>query len=353
MVMHIRSVLAALLLASLVLAQESGPPNFRLGVKVVVAPTVVMSKDGDYVNDLQPWNFQLTDNGKPQNIKVDVTYVPKSMVVAVQANAAAESELPKIRKIGSLLKPQMMGDQGEVAIVAFDSRVRVLQDFTSDTDKLELALHKLNAGSSLSCVNDAVEECARMLNRRPPERRRVLLLISETRDNGSKAKVRDAMTALEFDNVTVYSVNISHLMTLLTAKQMPPPPNPIPATAMPMPAGVPPTPENARQMYGNPTNSANFVPAFEEIFKEVKGIFVRDPVTVYTRFTGGRERSFLSQKDLENAISDIGNELHSEYLITYSPDNKEEAGFHDIAVSVDRPNVKVRTRPGYWVASQN
>ncbi len=180
----------------------------------------------------------------------------------------------------------------------------------------------------------------------------MLLLISETRDNGSQAKVREAMTDLEFDNVSVYSVNISRLATL-EAPQMPPRPNPIPATAMPLPAGVPPTPDNAAQMYGNPMNSGNFLPLFVEIFKDVRGLFVKNPVEVYTKFTGGKEHSFLSQKDLENAISDIGNELHSEYLITYSPNNKEEAGFHDIAVTVDRPNVKVRTRPGYWVAAQN
>jgi VWFA-related protein len=311
-----------------------------------------MTKDGEYVNGLQPWNFQLTDNGKAQDIRVDVTYVPKSLVVAIQANSSAEPVLPKIQKIGSLLKPLVMGDQGEVALVAFDSRVRVLQDFTSDTNKLEAALHALRPGSSLSCMNDAVVACARMLSKRPPDRRRVLLLISETRDNGSQTKVREAMTDLEFDNVSVYSVNISHLVTILEPQQMPPRPNPIPATAMPLPPGVPPTPDNAAQMYGNPMNSGNVIPLFVEIFKDVKGIFVKNPVEVYTKFTGGKEHSFINQRELENAVSDIGNELHSEYLITYSPNNKDEAGFHEIAVTVDRPNVKVRTRPGYWVAAQ-
>ncbi len=165
--MPIRSLATSLLLASLVLAQEPGTPVFRGGVKAVVAPTVVMTRDGDYVNGLQPWNFQLTDNGKPQDIKVDVTYVPKSLVVAIQANSSAESVLPKVQKIGPLFKALMTGDQGEVAIVAFDSRVRVLQDFTSDTDKLEQALHTLRPGSSLSCMTDAVVYSARMLSKRP------------------------------------------------------------------------------------------------------------------------------------------------------------------------------------------
>ena len=160
------------------------------------------------------------------------------------------------------------------------------------------------------------------------------------------------MTDLQFDNVTVYTVNINRVVTTLMAKEQAPRPSPIPATAQPLPAGVPPLPDYANQVYGNPKNSGNVIPAFVEIFKQVKGIFVDNPVEVYTKFTGGRETSFVSQRDLENAVAKIGDELHSEYLLTYTPNNKEEGGFHEIAVTVNRPEVRIRTRPGYWVASQ-
>jgi VWFA-related protein len=347
-----RSLVLLLLLAALTLGQESSGQIFRTGTDVVVAPTVVTTKAGDYINGLRQQDFQLTDNGKPQDIRVDVTYVPISLVVAIQANASAEPVLPKIQKIGSLFKGLLTGDQGEVALVAFDHRIQVLQDFTSDTDKVEQALQKLRPGSSSSCMTDAVVAAARMLKNRPKERRRVLLLISETRDKGSLGKVRDAMTDLQFDNVSVYSVNINRLVTTMLARPMPPRPSAIPATAHPLPAGVPPTPENAAQVYGNAGNSANFIPMFVEIFKQVKGIFVDNPVEVYTKYTGGKETSFVTQRDLERAISSIGDELHSEYLISYVPNNRQEGGFHDISVTVNRRDAKLRTRPGYWVASQ-
>jgi hypothetical protein len=35
-------------------------------------------------------------------------------------------------------------------------------------------------------------------------------------------------------------------------------------------------------------------------------------------------------------------------VLSYSPNNKDEPGFHNIKVSVDRPGLLVRTRPGYW-----
>ncbi|MGE5647249.1 MAG: VWA domain-containing protein [Acidobacteriota bacterium] len=348
-----RSFVVCLLAAGLVPAQDDSGQTFRTGINVVVAPAVVTNRQGDFIDGLQPQDFQLTDNGKIQDIKVDVTYVPISLVVAIQANASAEPVLSKIRKIGPLFKGLLTGDQGEVAIMAFDHRLQVLQDFTSDTDKVEEAMQKLRPGSSSSRMTDAVVAASRMLNSRPKDRRRVLLLISETRDNGSEAKVREALTDLQFRNVSVYSVNINRAVTTLLAKPQPPRPSGIPATARPLPAGVPPTPQAAEQVYGNAGNSANVVPLFVEIFKQVKGIFVDNPVEVYTKFTGGRETSFVSQKDLERAVATIGDELHSEYLITYAPNNRQEGGFHEIVVSVNRPGLNVRTRPGYWVAAQN
>jgi VWFA-related protein len=350
----IRPLIVGLATLSLAAPQETPQETFRATVNVVVAPTTVTARDGSYVAGLQPQDFRLTDNDKPQNIKVDVTWVPISLVVAIQANSNAEPVLGKIRKIGPLLQPLVVGDQGEVAILAFDHRMQVLQDFTSDSGRIEAALQKIKAGSSSSCMVDAVVTATNMLRRRPPDRRRVLLLISETRDNGSEAKVRQALTGLQFANINVYTVNINRLVDMLLAKPQPPRPDPIPYTARPLPAGVPPTPENAAQVWGNASNSANFMPLVFEIFKQVKAVFVDNPVEVFTKWTGGRERSFLSQHDLEDAIGDIGRELHSQYLISYTPNNKDEGGFHDIVVTVPgRPDVKIRTRPGYWIAASD
>ena len=348
-----RSILPALLLASLAAAQDNSSLVIRTGVKVVVAPTVVLGRHGEYINDLKSRDFQLTDNGKLQDIKVDVTYIPISLVVAIQANANAEPVLSAVRQIGPLLQGLVAGDQGEVAIVAFDHRIQTLQDFTTDTGRIKEALAKLRPGSSVGALNDAVIQSVRMLKTRPADRRRVLLLIAEARDYGSEAKVRDALTDLQFANVSVYSVNINQLVNSFRTKAQPPPPDRIPPTARTLPAGVAPSPDNARQLYGNPGNSADFVPAIADIFRATKSIFVKDPVEVYTRFTGGDQRSFINLKDLEKAMSAIGDELHSQYLLTYAPTNRDEGGFHEIVVTVDRPNVKPRTRPGYWVAAQN
>src|SRR5579872_369512 len=135
----------------------------RTTVNVVMAPVTVLSKHGNFVDGLQPQDFRLLDNGKEQNIHVDVAFQPISLVVAIQSSDKVEGMLPKIAKIGSMIQPLVIGDQGEAAVVAFDHRTRVMQDFTSDSTKIETAIKKITPGSQNSHLIDAVIESVRML----------------------------------------------------------------------------------------------------------------------------------------------------------------------------------------------
>jgi VWFA-related protein len=348
----IRSVTAGLLALGLAWSQEASQV-IRATVNVVVAPTLVTDQHGEFVGGLEASDFRLEDNDKLQNINVDISYVPISMVVAVQMNSAAEPVLPQIRKIGSLLQGAVVGDEGEVAIIGFDHRIQVLQDFTTSYDKIEAGLKQLRPGGESSRMIDAVLQSARMLGKRPANRRRVLLLISETRDYGSESQLSDALTELQFQNVSVYSVNMSKLVTTVLAKKAPPRPDPLPPAAHPLPPGVPATPSSVSQTTGNPSNSGDFIPALAGIFRSIKGAFNDNPSEVFTKWTGGDERTFRNQRDLESAVQGIGDELHSQYLISYSPNNPEEGGYHRIRVSLPNyPGAKIRTRPGYWVAAR-
>lgn len=347
----LRSLAIIPLAAVLATAQEE--PTFRTGVNVVVAPTVVTDSDGNIIHGLQPSDFRLTDNEKIQQISVSTEYTPISLVIAIQANRTSEGALERIKKIGQTLQSLVTGEHGEIAILAYDHRVQVLQDFTSDSDKLEAALSQLKAGSSSAVMNDAVVTASRMLSKRPPDRRRILLLIGETRDIASAAKPKQALTDLQFSNVLVYSVNMSRFINTLTAKPEAPRPDPFPPGARASAPHSPNLPAYSSQVYGNAANSANFIPMLVEIFKATKAIFVDNPIEVYTKWTGGKEHAFVTQRDLDRAISAIGTELHSQYVITYAPSNRDEGGFHDIKVAIaGRPDLKVRTRPGYWVAAQ-
>ncbi|HEY1239679.1 MAG TPA: VWA domain-containing protein [Bryobacteraceae bacterium] len=349
---------AIVLVGSLLLAQSrdepvQAPPPFRVSTDLVVAPVTVFDRSGNYVNGIQPEQFHLFDNDKEQNIHVDIAYQPISLVIAVQANAQVQSILPQVQKIGNLITPLVIGDQGEAAVVAYDSRIRKLQDFTSDPEKITRAVKSIMPGSRSNRLIDAVVDSGRLLDSRPPNRRRILLLIGETRDLSSESRAREALIGLQLANIVFYAVDMSRVVSTLTAPAEPARPIQQPAAAYPLPGGNPSTPTTVNQTFGL-NERAQFLPLMIELFKDVKAIFKDNPVELFTKGTGGSEFSFTRQRGLEEAISKIGEELHSQYLISYNPNNKEEGGFHHITVAVGgRPEVaRVQTRLGYWLAAK-
>jgi VWFA-related protein len=322
--------------------------DFILPVNVVIAPTTVLDKQGNYINGLTITDFRLYDNDKPQRITADIGQEPMSLVVAVQASSMLTDVLPKIQRIGTMLDDLVVGQSGEVAVIAFDHRIKVVQDFTSDPGKVQVAMKSIKPGSSIHAVIDAEDAAVRMLAKRSSDHRRVLLLISEKRDRGSEGKLRESLTATQLANVTVYSIDISHFVAQATGRSDPPPPDPFPATAQHVPAGGVQTPGSVDiQM-----NSGNYIPLLVDIFKAGKSLFIDDTLDVFTKYTGGKEYSFVKQGALEKAVTALGEELHSQYLLSYVPNNQDEGGFHDIRVEVNRPRMEVRTRPGYWVAAR-
>jgi VWFA-related protein len=344
--------------AVLLIAAASTPaqdPTIRSEVREVIAPTTVLDKDGAYINGIKASEFRLYDNDKLQQIKVDEIYAPLSVVVAIQSDAKVEAVLPKLKRIGPMLQALVAGETGEVALLAFDHRMTPLTNgFTNDPDQIERGLQKLKPGSQNSALTDAVVEATRMLRNRPRDRRKVLLLISESLDKGSTMRAREALTNLEINNVMVYALNMSRVYTSLTARPAYPRPDHIPTTARPMPAGGAITPTETARLYGREGMTADFAPLITEIFRGVKAIFVPNPVEVYTRYSGGKEFPFVSQEDLERAVQSVARELHNQYLITYNPNNKMEGGYHRIRVEVSgvgRGGLEVRTRPGYWMAA--
>ena len=97
-------------------------------------------------------------------------------------------------------------------------------------------------------------------------------------------------------------------------------------------------------------NMGNWAPVIKDIFDMAKGIFITPPLDVFTNYSGGRQYAFKTQRELERAVSDLGEELHSQYLLTYTPNNPEEAGYHNIVVQVLKPDMKIRARDGYYWA---
>jgi VWFA-related protein len=313
--MYTSSGLALLAVLAPCLAQEA---DIRVQVPLIVAPTTVVDARGKFVNGLKVTDFTLFDNGRPQRIQDDVAFEPVSLVLAVQCGGNVRWALPKVKRIANVVDALVVGEGGEAALVAFDYRVRTLQSCTKSTRKIAEGLGALYASGKKHRLFDAVGAAAGLLKTRPAGRRRILLLVSESRDRGSETRLPAAILDLQAANVSLYAVVMNHLGAEMTEN-----PN----------AGVPPP----------------HAILLDQPLAEVIRALHASPVAALTRFTGGRQYSFLKQRTLESALSMIGEEIHGQYLLSYVPDNRNQNGFHEIRVSVDRPEVAVRTRPGYWL----
>lgn len=334
-------------------AKDDAPGSIgSVTTHIVTTPVTVTDRAGNIVNGLGPKDFRLTDNGKLQKVDQDVAVYPISMVIAVQANAEVEKMLPAIQKVGSAISAQILGDDGEVAVIEFDHRIQNLGDFSSDPDQLSAALKKLKPGSRSSRLNDATIESVNLLKRRPDNRRKILLLIAESRDNGSELRAREVLSAAEFAGVVIYAIDISKFVASITA-----PPSANRSVLDNRPPGAVYTQSPGGGGVQTPTtisqnNMGNWAPVIKDIYDLAKGIFIPPPLEVYTTYSGGRQYGFKSQRELDQAVSDLGAELHSQYLLTYIPDKdvQTEAGYHNIVVQVLKPDMKIRARDGYYWA---
>jgi VWFA-related protein len=314
---------AAVILVAAAFPLLAQTPTLRTTARLVVAPTTVTDSKGRYVEGLSAADFELYDNGKLRKVDADALYEPISLVVAVQTSSFSAEAINKTRRIASFIEPLLAGDRGEAAVVAFDSRVRVLQPLTANFDLVGSAMRALAPGDEGAKMIDAVAEAVHMLAARPAERRRVLLLVSETRDRSSETKLESAINAAQLNNVTIYPVTYSAYFTAFTAK-----------------AGTTPPPSSA---------GINIIAILREIGRLAK----TNTSEALAGYTGGCRLSFNRQKSLEEAVKQIGEELHSQYLLTFAPGPDTDDLYHVLEVRIPRnPGLSARTRPGYWLAAE-
>ena len=85
------------------------------------------------------------------------------------------------------------------------------------------------------------------------------------------------------------------------------------------------------------------------IFTEIGRLAKTNIGSALAEYTGGRHVSFATLRSLENDLAAIGKEVHSQYLLTFTPPDEPVAIYHRIEVKIaNHSEAIVRTRPGYW-----
>jgi len=336
---------------------QQAPPQTKIVTRVSLVNTPVTVKDGSgqMVNTLDAKDFQVTDNGVPQQIThFDLGGDPLSIVILVETSSRIAPLMPQINKAGIVLTETVMGPNGEAAVVGFNDSVDKLQDFTTNQDAIEKTFTKLNSVTRGSKLFDAMAIGVEMLSGRPlptadtPGRRRIMLILSEATDVGSETKLGAVLRQAQLSNVTIYSVGLSTTMAELKA----PPKDTTPQVTPPGTFGRPPfpgsvqTPGSEGALYGTGDLMAVAVWAV----KNIKNKITDHALELAGTATGGEHIATFKNHSVENAIDEIGGELHSQYSLSYTPTGTSDTGYHEIKVKVDKEGLKVRARPGYYLA---
>jgi len=307
-----------LLLAVCCSAQQT---TLRSQANVVLIPTLVKDEQGGIVYGLQANDFVVEDDGVAQPARLDETPEgqPVSLVVIAQRGGRASYEFPRTQGLKSMLDPLFAQGTAKVALVEFDSRVELTRNFTKDATLISDDLATLQAGDAGAAILDAVSYSVDLLKKESDGRLRVLLLISETRDHGSQAKIDDTVAAIGQANVLMYALAFSPgLSNILDTGR-----------------GT-----NKDEMH----NGVNFL---DLMYRTAQAMRRNVPSTI-AFMTGGEYQLFATRKKFDVGMNDFTNHLHSRYLLSIAPKNPHP-GLHQIRVRLtDGRNETVLARSSYW-----
>ena len=307
------------LLAAALIGQDQ---TIKTNVHLVLVPTTVVDKRGTLIDGLHEDDFLVTDDGVRQKIHMDTSDTvlsPVSLAVLIQSSGISTPALARIRMTGGMIKPMVIGDRGQAAVITYDDDVRVSEEFTSDGGRIRKAFEDVDPRTIKQAkLIDAVVEGMKMLDTRRENYRRIMLVIGESRDRGSKKKLAEAIEMAQRTGTVIYSITYSAQGQAWTSSS-----------------------DNDPSMPGGP----DYLGGFGELGRLGK----TNDADAFAKATGGRHLAFLKEGSLETAIARIGEEIHSQYLLSFVPQESKNTGLHHIEVKVaKRADAVVRSRPGYW-----
>lgn len=331
-------------------------------VTLVSTPVTVRDSRGSMIHDLDQQDFLVTDNGVAQKIThFDVGGDPLSLVVVVETSSRLDPMLPQLRKLGSIFTEQVMGPDAEAAVLGFDDAVHRLQGFTRSHDAVQSVFAGLKTGESGHRLFDAMSDAVEMLSGRrkpsaetPVPGRRVLLVISEALDSGSETKLGEVLRQAQLQNITIFSLGLSTIRGELQAKPRDNAPVPIAPPGISTIPGPPGT-VNVPPAGGPGGDGIDLIALAQVIVQQAKSSETKHALELAAVATGGVYYSSFKGRSMESALDEIGGELHSQYVISYSPpraDDGNDFGYHKISVALTPDKAagkKVSSRPGYYI----
>lgn len=282
-------------------------PGIKVDVKLVNVFVSVRDASGQTVPDLKKTDFQLAEDGVPQNIAIfsQESALPLSIVVAVDTSLSTRDnlrfELASAKQFAhDIVNPAR---RDALSFYQFDEEVKELTPFTADLARIDRAIGQVTIGGTTS-LYDAVYLASQSLRKR--QGRKVLVVITDGGDTQSSTSYDEAVRAAQEAEALIYSVII------------------VPIESSP----------------GRNTGGEH---ALIQISHD----------------TGGQAYYADSTPQLDRVFQQIKDELHTQYLLAYYPKQRlADSDFRKIEVKVgpsapgqSNGQLSVRHRAGYYTSS--
>jgi VWFA-related protein len=336
-------------------AQSTSPSTkgqIRVVTNEVIVPVTATDRSGDFLLDIPQKEFHVFDDGVEQTIDHwDLGGEPLAVAFLIETSSHIEMMAPVIRGVGRIFTETVMALNGEAAVITYDSTVDVRQAFTHDHDAVQDAIAHVNFEAPEMRLYDAMDAAVQLLTSQAPHFRRVLLVVGESQDIGSESKLGLVLREAQLANISIYAVGPSSTTADLRFGKGAFGGSNVPAIALPKP--LPSITTSAPGI--DPAGRPYFDLVTPSIWLVTRGIdeIKNHQLELAAAATGGVHYRAFRDSTIRSALDQIGGELHAQYIISYQPTSERAPGFHAITVTVSRPNVLIRTRPGYYIAPAN
>jgi VWFA-related protein len=264
-----------------VFPREQEPEDvLRFDTDLVSVDVTAMDAEGRPVKNLKQGDFKVYSDGVEQQVSFfqleqrEGELRPLAIVFALDVSGSMTTEeMMKVRSALSSFSAQLSTHPVIYAVMTFGMRVKTVQKFTKDPDKLDEAIERLerDAPNGLSThTYDAVDDAVRLLVKNAPrtrERRlmkRAVLVVTDGFPVGDTVAAKTVIERANAADVSVFVVTLPSYSRMLASSSQTPLPTPLDVSGLAELTG-------GRNVYAN---ERDYGPLFRALAEEVTSAYV-------------------------------------------------------------------------------
>lgn len=186
------------------------PSVIRVRTDLVSIFASVLDTNGQPVIDLKKDDFQLSENGVPQQIvRFEAqTAHPLDLALMIDTSGSEYADLKFEAQAADQFIAQVVRPGDSLGFFEFDEDVTQIGPFTDDVKQLQADVRRMTLGAGTSLF-DAVVLGSKTLQRLPEDRRRAIVLVTDAGETTSVSKFEDARRSAIASGALIYSIIVN------------------------------------------------------------------------------------------------------------------------------------------------